>query len=495
MHQLCHRLIAVVWLLLGLGPLAAAEPLPTLVLIQNSGWMEPFYTDPRSTFRQTMKALVAGAAPDGGPIIVASFNQNGQVPGRPSPEERFRGPFDPAAVAAAIDGIDLPKKPNGAFTDSDFAEALRSGIALLPGDRGGILFLVTNNQNAPGNTPDWAARTRAFFRLLETSDGIARVYAMPVRGAASGEVFGRREGYIVYALAYGNQAAEALDARIGSEALTRLFGGPAVRLKPLDRETVRFEVTASSCPLIPGPWIKVAVRGGRAQDCVLEGRLRNRLYPQTIESARVAVELRTEPTQPGLEAARILIDPATVSNVPAGGLSQPVTVTLKVPALLRDGLFDRETRASGVLSIALADIRYGWDQAFLQRLSAVPLGDEIGATAAGSLVDRQLPEIFLDATRRTESRSDLPLQVVASHSRWPLYLLIALALAALAGFMAWRQQQARAKPPEFVVDLGGESRKIAIRKGDRLVLVNSRGARFEVIGQGGRPPLVRPSAG
>lgn len=493
MRDICRWLTAICIALLSAAP-AVTEPFPTVILVQNSGWMEPFYTDARSTFRAEVGKLCAVAAQGSREIIVASFNQDGQAPGRSSPELLYRGAYDADAIGKAINAIDLPRKPSGAFVDSDFSQALKRSISEFLGGRPGIIWMVTNNQNAPGNTPDWEERTREFFRLLLNSAGIARVYAHPVRGPASGSIFGRREGYIIYALAYGNAAARQLDTLIGSEATRGAFGAPAVRLKPLDRETIRFEVSTSSCNLDRdgrSDWIQVRVDGGRARECLLEGRLRNRLYPQTIEEARVRVTLAPWKGQPGLERAVILIDRDRLANVPAGGLSDPVRIRVRFPPLRREGWFDRETRAAGVLRVSLEDVRYGWDRQFVERLSAVPLSGEIGAAAANALVNRQLPEIFLEATRLTSSQSDLPIQVVATHSRWPLLLLPALALIALFVLARWVSGRKLPKPRDVTVDLGGELHKISIREGDCLILRNSRGDRFEVRGQRKAPPLVR----
>jgi hypothetical protein len=204
------------------------------------------------------------------------------------------------------------------------------------------------------------------------------------------------------------------------------------------------------------------------------------------------VTLTPRESQPGLEQARILIDPGAISYVPAGGLSGPVRIRLQLPPLRRAGWFDRETRAAGVLRIALEDIRYGWDREFLERLSAVPLGRELGAEAAGVLVNRQLPEIFVEATRLTTSQSDIPLQVIATHSRLPLFLLLGLLVAAVVALLWWSQSRSARKSYEFTVDLGGELHKVTVRKGDRLILKNGRNSRFEVLGQGKTAPVVRP---
>ncbi|MEW6418080.1 MAG: hypothetical protein AB1480_08165 [Nitrospirota bacterium] len=44
-------------------------------LIQNSGWMEPFYNDVHSEFKPLIIAIIEAVADPGKPFIVLTFNQ------------------------------------------------------------------------------------------------------------------------------------------------------------------------------------------------------------------------------------------------------------------------------------------------------------------------------------------------------------------------------------------------------------------------------------
>lgn len=486
------RLLLVLFaLLLPVGSVQAAtsHALPQLFLIQNSGWMEPFYSDPRSRFRVLASELVAESAPVGAQIIVATFNRNGQVPGRESPEVIYRGPNDPAKVRAAIAAITIPRKPSGAFVDSDFEEALTRGANMLLGSRPGIIWFISNNQNAPsGNDGDWVQRSRNFSRLLLDAKPFSRVYAHPVRDEVESVQFGRREGFIFYAIAYGRRAGPALDDLVAKPGLRDLLGSPAARLRPVDRLTTSFRLdTASDALQRERDWIQI-IGDGAPRRLLLRGQLENRLYPFVIRSARLDLRFRPLAAQPGLEQLKILSDTSALANIPALGRSGPITIALDLPALPVNGLLDTERRAAGILTLQLSDIEYEWDPDFLNRLKAVPATGVLSEQAQSQLVSTQLPPIFLAPLKVRTSQSDLRLQLITQRSLW--WLWIALPLAAAGMFGLWWRSGRRKPRDSHVIDLNGERQEIRIAKGEKLELANSSGERFLVIGRGKNPPAV-----
>ena len=466
----------------------ATAPVPQLFLLQNSGWMAPFYTDPRSGFRGLVAGLVKASAAPGSPVIIAAFNKDGQVANLASPQLLFKGGNDADAVRKAIDGITLPRKPSGAYADSDFEAALTAGAGQLLGGKPGIIWFVSNNQNAPDGTADWQQRSKAFSTLLLESPQITRVYAHPVRNAANSADFGRKEGFIIYALAYGKAAAPALDALIESKAVRSVLDSPVARLKPIDRQTMRFILDKASTTLYQQDgWVQI-VGDGRPQTLTLKGRLENRLYPFIIDSANLRVTFRPDPVQPGLASMALAAQPQKITDVPALGKSAPVTIELALPKLPRQRLLDTERRASGVLSISLTDIRYRWDTDFLDRLSAVPATDTISMVAATQIVAAQLPSIFVAPLSISTSKSDVPLQVIARYSKLGLWLLGLLAAAFVAAILWWRGRGRRKFSHD--VDLAGERRRLALARGEKVELANSNGKRFIVKGRGDAAPKV-----
>ncbi|MBP3864638.1 MAG: hypothetical protein J6F32_09180, partial [Pseudomonas sp.] len=67
----------------------SAEPLRQVFLVQNSGWMEPFYSDPSSPFKSMVTQLV-GTAAGSAEVVIGGFNQADSQ--HPSPEWIYRGP-------------------------------------------------------------------------------------------------------------------------------------------------------------------------------------------------------------------------------------------------------------------------------------------------------------------------------------------------------------------------------------------------------------------
>jgi hypothetical protein len=468
-----------------------AKPVPQLFLIQNSGWMEPFYTDPQSRFRVMVSSLISESAAVGAPVIVATFNRNGQVPGRESPEVIYQGPNDPARVRDAIAAITIPRKPSGAFVDSDFEEALRRGATNLLGSKPGIIWFISNNQNAPsGNDANWLQLSQDFSRLLLEAKQFSRVYAHPVRDEVESAQFGRREGFIFYAIAYGRKAGPALDALVARPGLRDLLGSPAARLRPVDRFATGFRLDAASDALqVDRDWIQIT-GDGSARRLVLKGSVENRLYPFVIRSARLDLRFRPLPAQPGLEALRVQTDTRALANIPALGRSGPIGIALDIPALPMAGLLDTERRAAGVLTLQLSDIKYEWDRDFLNRLKAVPATGVLSEQAQSQLVASQLPPVFLAPLKVKTSQSDLRLQMIAKRSLWWLWVAVPLLAAALFGLW-WRSGQGK-KRVSHVVDLNGERKDVRIAKGEKLTLANSRDERFVVTGRGKNPPLVEP---
>ncbi|WP_439545054.1 hypothetical protein [Sandarakinorhabdus sp.] len=470
----------------------ASDALPQVFLIQNSGWMEPFYSDPQSRFRVLVGALIAQSAPVGSPIVVATFNRSGQAPGIESPQVIYAGPNDPKLVRERIADISIPRKPGGAYVDSDFEEALGKGATRLLRGRPGVIWFVSNNQNAPDGISDgWQNRSEAFTRLLMEAPQFSRVYAHPVRNEVESVQFGRREGFIFYAIAYGKRAGPILDELVAKAGMRTVLGSPLARLRPLDRLTTRFVIDGASQSLSSErDWIKIS-GDGAAKTLRLKGRVENRLYPFVIRKARLDLAFRVAPSQPGLETLRVSADTRALANVPALGRSGPVTITLELPAVPIEGLMTTERRASGVLTLQLSDIDYEWDRDFLDRLSAIPASGVLSEKAQTQLVASQLPQVFVEPLKVRTSRSDVRLQLIVQRSLWWLWLVIPA--MAVGAFALWQRSGQPKKRSSHIVDLGGERKEIKIASGEKLLLSNSSGERFTVKGRGTKAPMVTRS--
>jgi hypothetical protein len=83
-----------------LGIAAPAFAIPHVVLVQNSGWMEPFYSDPKSAFKPLVTELVSNVVQPGDALVLAAFNQS--LPGAPSPRGLLSEQVDAKTVHAHV---------------------------------------------------------------------------------------------------------------------------------------------------------------------------------------------------------------------------------------------------------------------------------------------------------------------------------------------------------------------------------------------------------
>jgi hypothetical protein len=497
MRKLVHLFLALIFV--GATASSAVDggqpPVRQVFLLQNSGWMEPFYQDRNSPLRPFANRLIGEAARSGGNIVVASFNQDGQVAGRTSPEVLFEGAHDADRVREAIDRIDLPRKASGAYADADFRGALFGTLSrILHGDQG-IIWLVTNNKDAPDNNPAVRENTRAFYNALRNSPHITAIAAFPMRRLVQGEHYSER-GLIIYAIAYGDRARVALDAMLrDGSPVRRQFPAPPVRLKPLDDDPVELLLDSSTAD------VSARVHGGRlyienapasGSTVRLHGRLRNRYYPQNIARARMSAAWRSG--SPELARAVIRMQPAEITDVPANSLSGPVSMALQLPAIPRppglSSLFADERVVAGELEVRLDSIAFSLDPDFVSRISAISGGDTIQTEQAERMMQANLPEVFLDYRRISSASMRVPVLIKVRYSPWPLIFaigalaLLVLALAALAIVM----RRARA----YTVPVGQSSLKVLIKPRERRTLADPLGNRAEVVGRLFGAPSVRP---
>ena len=458
----------------------AQAQVSSVYLIQNSGWMEPFYTDAAAPFRPLLNALVS-ASQAGGEVVIADFDQDGQLPGRHSPHVDYRGPDDPARIAAAIAALDLPVQPNGYLTDADFDGALVRGINTILDGHPGILWLVTNNRNSPGNSQRVDENTRDFARRLADSPALPLIVSYPVRLPAQGREYSAT-GLIVYGIAYGPTAADALRRLTRAPGLTHLFADPAVQLKPLDQAPLAFTPLASTTPgliadRLPDGTLRVAgVPGGQASSVDIFGTLRSDYYPHEIEAARVSLRWQGLDGAPALSA---MIDPATLDHL-APGATASVRLRLAIPRIDRapgiGGWLQRDVTLHGVLSIDLSGLSLSLAPGFAAKMSQIAALD-------------QLPAVFFDNRSVTAASASLPVTLVVHFSPWPLIagLLGVLLLALLFGVLLVVLRRER----EHMVAFDGQTRRVRLRpfQTGRVALSGQRV--FAVRGRLFGPPSVR----
>ncbi len=440
-------------------------------LVQNSGWMEPFYTDPQSRFKPLVTELVMAVARPGDAMVLASFNQ--ALPGAPSPKALASLKFDAATarkqVSGALQALELAKKPgSNAYADTDLNEAVGSAIRTALGGKPGVVWLITNNRNSPNNDQQTAARNREFYGLIHRGSAITRALAFPLQMPVQGEHY-KANGLMIYAFAVGEQGARALKALVASGAVGRVITEPAARLKPLDQDLVRLvprkvsEAPGVSFSMQNNGMLRADVDAeARSPAAKIEWNLENTIYPYTIASAQISARSKVA----GEDRPIKLASSAVAALAP--GKSAPLASEMSLPVRQLPGKWSMAAVSSagsafvmpGQIELQLTGQRLELSQAFRARMAALFPGDP-------------LPDIFTPPAQIKSSLAKLPLEVRVHYGVAPLLALIAGALALLGGLGA--AALAMAKPRKAYVTVEDELRTMHARAGTTLPIFDKGG--------------------
>ena len=450
-------------LLLG-GVLAIAHPalaVPQVVLVQNSGWMEPFYSDPKSQFKPLVAALAASVAQPGDALVLAAFNQS--RPGAPSPKGLLSEQVDAktvqAHVGAALAGLDVARKPGGAaLADTDLGEAVNAAVTQVLQGKPGLVWLVTNNRNSPNNDQATSARNREFYTLIHRGAAIEKALAYPLRMQVEGRHY-RANGLMIYVFAVGREGAQALDRLLAAGRIQRVITEPPARLKPLDRDTVR--LVPRKVENAPGVEFSMDASGllradvapdARSPNASIRWNLENTIYPYTIAGASIAAR-----SMLGGENRPIALARNSVGRL-APGQAAPLASTMQLPVAQLPGKWSLAALQSagsayvlpGRIELQLQGQRLELSQAFRDRMAALFPGDP-------------LPDIFTPPSEIQASTATLPIEVRVNYGSGPLFAAIggALALLALGAGGAY----AYARPRRVVLTVEDELRTVHTRAG------------------------------
>jgi hypothetical protein len=440
---------------------ASAFAVPQVVLVQNSGWMEPFYSDPKSAFKPLVTELVSSVVQPGDALVLAAFNQS--LPGAPSPRgllsEQVDGATVHAHVAAALAGLSTARKPGGAaLADTDLGEAVGAAVNHVLQGKSGIVWLITNNRNSPNNDQATAARNREFYQLIHHGAAIETALAFPLRMPVEGQHY-RANGLMVYAFAVGREGARALDALLGAGRVRRVITEPPARLKPLDRDTVR--LVPQRVENAPGVEFSMDANGllhadvapdARAPSATIRWNLENTIYPYTITGATLSARSLLAG-----ESRPIALGSTTVREL-APGRAEPLSSSMQLPVAQLPGKWSLAALKSagsayvlpGRIEVHLQDQRLALSQAFRARMADLFPGDP-------------LPDIFTPPAEIQASTAVLPIEVSVHYGAAPLVALIGGVLVLLAaGFgAAW----AYARPRQAWVTVEDEPRSLRTRAG------------------------------
>lgn len=430
---------------------AKADSLRQVLLVQNSGWMEPFYLDPASGFKSLVTQLAATAAGNG-EVVIGAFNQADSQ--HASPQWTYRGPGTHAKLGASVDALQLARKASGAYADTDFKEALLAAIQTGLEGRQGIIWIVTNNKNSPNNSGETQVRNREFYDMLHKESVITRIAAFPQKMPVKSSNFSAN-GLMIYALAYGENAGVALEQILAQPALAGLLKDDRVRLKPLTQAAVRFiptgvkdtpDVSASLAPDQQTLVLDIDVDGS-PKTAVLVGRFENQFNPYQIHAAKVALNL----DMPG-ESLQSAISMDSLSDLEPGARSEELQISLQLPPLpsqwSSEVLFSSGYQRAGSIEIRLDDQQLRISQQFIARMNELFPNDA-------------LPEVFIPSSEASSSATRLPIVLQVNYPLGPVLSLLALLVVALIGALLAVTLLAGKKPVTVLVE--GVARQIPLK--------------------------------
>ncbi len=415
------RLRSLLLLLSLISPVPAATAMQQAFLIQNSGWMEPFYSDPQSLFKSLILAVFHTVTRPQDRVFVSVFNQS--VGNNKSPVLIYQN-GQARSVDEVIGDIKVAKKPqSSALTDTDFQEAVTKTIIDRFQGKPGIIWIFTNNKNSPNNDAATIVRNREFYQLIHNEPTIARTVAFPLGMPVKGRVY-KASGLMVYALAYGNEADAALRYLIDSGRVGQVFTETPARLKPLDRDSVR--LLPQEIRNQPGTTVGLAadrhtvvldVEASKQQPSVeILASLENLFYPYIIESADLSASFVVAASRSTLAP-----EPSRIAALEPGARKE-IRVTLPIPLAQVPSIWSIKALRSfgtrfeihGTLELELSNQRLVLSDAFSKNLNTLFPGDPIS-------------EVFSPPQDTLSSQVSVPFVIRIVYPTYPI-LLIGLAL-------------------------------------------------------------------
>jgi hypothetical protein len=470
----------------GVVSCAHAAGIQQAFLVQNSGWMEPFYVDPASPFKPLVNAVEQAAAHPDDTVSLLAFSQS--AAGNVSP--RLLGTYHGAAdLGSALAPLGLAHR-GPALADTDFREAVVKTITGPFRSAPGIVWIFTNNKNSPGNDPETAARNRDFYQLIHLEPSITKTLVFPLRMPVHGKLY-QAGGLMVYALAYGDTAARALDGIMQEGRLSKVLTRPPARLKPLDADGVSIvpeaiENTRDVRPSLAGDQrtlVLDADAGRLVPEVVLRASLQNRFYPYVIEHARVAATLAL----PGGDAP-VSVAPADIAHLQPG-LRQSIKARFQLPVEKVPSAWSPVALAAmGKQVLVPMTIRLTLNE---QQLA---LADDFRAELQTTFPGDPISDIFAAPQSIKESRVEIPVVLRIQYPLLPVVTVIVAVLAALGAIAALALLSGRSR--RYPVTVDDVRRHVVLKPFSRIEVRNGDGVLVGTVRRGiGKPKVVGVSEG
>ncbi len=481
------RLLALCCLLWAIAPVHAGQGVPQIILVQNSGWMLPFYEDPASKFKGLILELSARLAPYGSEQMVASFNQSSGT--NKSPTLIYQG-ADQAKIAQAVQSIEVAQKPGKkVYADTDFKEAIVGAVTQFSPGKSAILWIVTNNKNSPNNNAETLERNKDFYRFVQETGDIKRIVAFPhaLPAQSTSTASYRANGLMFYALAYGDLA----DAVLQKMLLANVpFGKTAARLKPLNAEALTFVPKGVKSPDVQArlaPDHKTLVMtfsaDSKPESAELIGQLRNDFYPYDIQSAKVEIDTKGFATH-GKDKIAVSLSTDRIAAIPAGALSPELKVKIQIPALpspwTPEVIFGNGYKTSGVIRFELEDQKLALSKDFTKEMAELFPGDP-------------LPDLFVPGESARKSLTSQSLIIEVEYPSWPLLVVAAATLLLVGGLMGFLMASRR--ETLYRVSVDGIQKTYGLRPFGEVILKNPQGEAVGRLKRGFGKPAFTPDKG
>ena len=482
--KLCiAHLLVFCCLLWRVVPALAQTGVPQIILVQNSGWMLPFYEDPGSKFKSLILELSSRLTLYGSEQMVASFNQS--VGSNKSPTLIYRG-ADPSKIAQAVHSIEVAQKPSKkAYADTDFKEAIVGAVTQFSPGKSAILWIVTNNKNSPNNNAETVERNKEFYKFLQETGDIKRIVAFPhaLPAQSTSTVAYRANGLMFYALAYGDQADAVLQKMLQANVP---FGKTAARLKPLNAEALTFVPKGVKNPGVQArlaPDHKTLVMtfsaDNKPESAELIGQFRNDFYPYDIQSAKVEIDTLDFATQ-GKDKIAISLSTDHIAAIPAGALSPELKVKIQVPGIpspwAPEVIFGNGYSYRGVIRFELKDQKLALSKDFTKKMAELFPGDP-------------LPELFVPGESARKSLTTQNMLIEVEYPSWPLLVITGLGLLVVGGLVGALMLSRREKIYRVSVD--GIQKTYGVGPFAEVILKNPQGERVGTLKRGfGKPAFT-----
>lgn len=387
-------------------------------LIQNSGWMEPFYHDPQSQFKPLINGVIQTVSKPEDKIIASMFNQTNAL-GK-SPKIIYQGAGNQNLIAN-LQKQGVAYKNEKVYADTDFNEAVVSTILGPLTKQSGIIWIFTNNKNSPNNDSETIARNKEFYSLIHDNPAIKKVLAFPLKMPVKGEHFAA-SGLMVYALAYGKSAEHDLNQLMESGQLSKIFTQQPALLKPLDTEPVQIipkgVENSSTITASLSPDRKILFFDLISKDVIpeikLKADLKNNFYPYNIAATKVdAILVLANGKQVPIPISQTHINLLTQENT-------QLEFNLPIPSDMVVSPWSFAVfKAMGKKVVIPAHINVTF---YDQKLS---LSDEFKQNLQSLFPNDPLSDVFVAPESIKSSTAVIPVQFRLQYPIWPIFVVMA----------------------------------------------------------------------